>query len=223
MLATVIVVRIAYVMAYTTLARLRKRWFGVALTPGTAPPTVAGGVLVSWCGMRGLVTLATAFALPPGFPGRDLIVLSAFCVVLGTLVIQGFTLRPLLDRLGFEADVGVGREISRGRLGIMQAALDTLAGERSPAAAAVREGYLAAREVAASPEEPQGATEHDRLRLRAITAQRRTLHRLREEGAIGDEAFHRLEEEVDWAELDAAPAGSFQPLMTDGAAPDPRT
>src|SRR5213592_3018564 len=222
-LATVIVVRIAYVMAYSTIARLRKRSFGVALTPGTAPPTVAGGVLVSWCGMRGLVTLATAFALPSGFPGRDLIVLSAFCVVLGTLVIQGFTLRPLLDNLGFEADGAVEREISHGRLGIMQAALDTLAGECSPAAAAVREGYLAAREVAASPAEPQGATEHDRLRLRAIAAQRQTLHRLREEGAIGDEAFHRLEEEVDWAELDAAPAGSFQPLMTDGQAPDPRT
>jgi monovalent cation/hydrogen antiporter len=55
--------------------------------------------------------------------------------------------------------------------------------------------------------------------LRAITAQRLTLNRLREEGAIGDEAFHRLEEEVDWAELCAAPAGSFQPLLTDGEAP----
>src|SRR5206468_1697626 len=131
--------------------------------------------------------------------------------------------RPLLDRLGFAADAGVEREISLGRLGIMQAALDTLAEERSPAAAAVRDGYLAAREVAARSEAPQGATEHDRLRLRAITAQRRTLFQLREEGAIGDEAFHRLEEELDWAELDAAPAGFFQPLMTDGAAPGPRT
>ncbi|HSV05015.1 MAG TPA: cation:proton antiporter, partial [Candidatus Binatus sp.] len=222
-LATVIVVRITYVMAYNTIARLKNSWFGVAPTSGTAPPTVAGGMLVSWCGMRGLVTLATAFALPSGFPGRDLIVLSAFCVVLGTLVLQGLTLRLLLDRLGFEADGGVGREISRGRLTIIQAALETLAGERSPAAAAVRDGYLAAREVAAGPDEPQGATEHDRLRLRAITAQRLTLHRLREEGAIGDEAFHRLEEEVDWAELDAAPAGSFQPLLTDGEAPRPQT
>jgi CPA1 family monovalent cation:H+ antiporter len=142
--------------------------------------------------------------------------------VLGTLVIQGFTLQPLLARLGFEADVGVGREISRGRLGIVQAALDTLADERSPAAAIVREAYLAAREVAASPDEPQGATEHDRLRLRAITAQRLTLQRLREEGTIGDEAFHRLEEEIDWAELDAAPAGSFQPLLTEGDAPGPQ-
>jgi CPA1 family monovalent cation:H+ antiporter len=215
-LATVIIVRIAYVMGYNTVARRKHRWFGIALTAGPTPPTVASGVLVSWCGMRGLVTLATAFALPSGFPGRDLIVLSAFCVVLGTLVIQGFTLLPLLDRLGFEADGGVGREISLGRLGIMQAALDVLAGERTAAAAAVRDGYLAAREVAATPDGPQGATEHDRLRLRAITVQRLTLHRLREDGSIGDEAYHRLEEELDWAELDAAPAGSFQPLMTEG-------
>src|SRR6266699_774656 len=42
-LATLIVVRIAYVMAYSTIARLKNRWFGVALRPGTAPPTVAGG------------------------------------------------------------------------------------------------------------------------------------------------------------------------------------
>jgi len=110
----------------------------------------------------------------------------------------------------------VGQELSRGRLGIMQAALETLAEERSPAAAAVREGYLAAHEVAANLDEPQGATEHDRLRLRAISAQRLALLRLREEGMIGDEAFHRLEEELDWAELHAAPAGSFQPLLTDG-------
>jgi hypothetical protein len=215
-LVTVILVRIAYVMIYGTVARVKNNWFGIALTSGPTPPTVAGSLLVSWCGMRGLVTLATAFALPAGFPGRDVIVFSAFCVVLGTLVIQGFTLRPLLDRLGFEVDGGVEHEISRARLGIMEAALETLAGESSPAAVAVREAYLAAREVAASPEAPQGATEHDRLRLRAIAAQRCTLLRLREEGAIGDEAFHRLEEELDWAELDAAPAGFFQPLLTDG-------
>ena len=80
--------------------------------------------------MRGLVTLATAFALPPEFPGRDLIVLCAFCVVLGTLVIQGLTLRPLLMRLRFEEDGSVEREVSLARVAIMQAALDSLDGER---------------------------------------------------------------------------------------------
>jgi CPA1 family monovalent cation:H+ antiporter len=49
-----------------------------------------------------------------------------------------------------------------------------------------------------------GETKYDRLRLRAITAQREALHRLRAHGEI--------QEELDWAELDAAPAGSFQSL-----------
>ena len=52
------------------------------------------------------------------------------------------------------------------------------------------------------------------MRLRAIERQRQELEHLRNEGIIGDEAYHRLEEEIDWAELDAAPAGRFQPLMT---------
>ena len=61
---------------------------------------------------------------------------------------------------------------------------------------------------------PQAATEYDQLRLRAIAAQRQALHRLRAEGRIGDDAFHRLQEELDWSELDAAPAGQFQPLAS---------
>ena len=59
-------------------------------------PTVRGGIVVSWCGMRGIVTLAAAFALPENFPYRDLMLLTAFAVVLGSLVIQGLTLRPLI-------------------------------------------------------------------------------------------------------------------------------
>ena len=48
--------------------------------------------MISWCGMRGIVTLAAAYALPEGFPYRDLILLTAFAVVLGSLLIQGLTL-----------------------------------------------------------------------------------------------------------------------------------
>jgi len=217
-LATVIAVRVAYVMAYNTVLRAKYRWLGKPGAAGAYIPTVQSGLLVSWCGMRGLVTLATAFALPQGFPGRDLIVLTAFSVVLGTLVIQGLTLRPLLERLRFAPECAVDLEVSRGRVAMMNAALDTLDGDPSAAAAAVRDGYLAAREVARDPDDPQGASAHDRLRLRAVAAQRERLHRLRDLDEISDEAFHRLEEEIDWAELDAAPAGFFQPLTTDGGA-----
>jgi len=88
----------------------------------------------------------------------------------------------------------------------MQAALDSLAGDTSPVAAAVREQYAAARAVAEKPNGPQAATEYDELRLRAIKHQRKALERLRTQGTIGDEAYHRLEEELDWAELDVCPS-----------------
>jgi CPA1 family monovalent cation:H+ antiporter len=210
-LTTVIVVRLIWVLGGGSVARLVRRTAG---GPKTDTGDIRSDLLVGWCGMRGLVTLATAFALPPAFPGRDLIVLTAFCVVLGTLVLQGLTLKPLLRALRLEQDQSVEKEVSRARVAIMQAALDCLDGETSSAAAAVRAQYAAARAVAENPASPQAATEYDELRLRAITRQRQTLDRLRQEGTIGDEAYHRLQEEIDWAELDAAPAGRFQPLLT---------
>jgi CPA1 family monovalent cation:H+ antiporter len=81
-------------------------------------------------------------------------------------------------------------------------------------ALAVRGEYEAALAIAGNREAPQAATDHDRLRLRAVRHQRRALELLRIRGEIGDEAYHRMEEEIDWAELDAAPAGSFQSLTT---------
>jgi Na+/H+ antiporter len=211
-LATVILVRLAWVLAAGAAVRLVSGWFGSQWH--VSKHGMRGDLLVAWCGMRGLVTLATAFALPSGFPGRDLIVLTAFCVVLGTLVLQGMTLKPLLRLLHFEPDNSLEDEVSRARVAVMQAALDSLAGDASPVATAVREQYAAARTVAEKPDNPQAATEYDELRLRAIKYQRKALERLRTEGAIGDKAYHRLEEELDWAELDAAPAGRFQPLTT---------
>ena len=64
--------------------------------------------------MRGIVSLAAALALPATFPFRDLIVLTAFAVVLGTLVIQGLTLKPLLRALDLHDDDPVGRELGAG-------------------------------------------------------------------------------------------------------------
>jgi monovalent cation/hydrogen antiporter len=70
-----------------------------------------------------------------------------------------------------------------------------------------REQYAAARKVAEDQREPQAATKYDRLRLRAIRAQRDALNKMRARGQISDQAFYRLQEELDWSELDAAPAG----------------
>lgn len=211
-LAVVIVSRLVWVMSYGVIIRWLAR-FG-SEDQGRDAPTLRGGVLVGWCGMRGLVTLVAAFALPADFPGRDPIVLAAFAVVLGTLVLQGMTLKPLLRWLNLDPDSTVDREVAQARVAIMEAALSVLSGKTSNAAAAVREQYTAQRTIAENPENAQAATEYDRLRLYAINSQRDALEELRRNGTIGDEAYHRLEEEIDWSELAASPAGRFQPLTT---------
>ncbi|RWL88909.1 MAG: sodium:proton antiporter, partial [Mesorhizobium sp.] len=211
-LGVVIVARLVWVMGYVAVIRQFRRFDGEGQKRDA--PTFRGAVLVGWCGMRGLVTLVVAIALPADFPGRDPIVLAAFAVVLGTLVLQGMSLKPLLRRLNFERDTSIDREVAEARVAIMQAALDVLSRKTSSAAAVVREQYEAQRRIAENPDDAQAATEYDRLRLYAIKRQRDRLEELRSNGTIGDEAYHRLEEEIDWSELAAAPAGSFQPLTT---------
>jgi Na+/H+ antiporter len=61
-------------------------------------PAVAG--LVSWAGMRGVVTLAAAQLLPEDLPDRDVLLLAAFTVVVGSLLVQGSTLPWLVRRVG---------------------------------------------------------------------------------------------------------------------------
>lgn len=205
-LLVVIAVRIAWVMIGTFVPRLFQR-------RGASPSTTSReAVLISWCGMRGLVTLATAFALPSGFPQRDLIVLTAFVVVLGSLIVQGLTVGVLIRMLRLEPDNSLEIEISKARSKMVDAALARLAERPGDAAAAVRAEYEAMRAVAKNRANPQADTEHDRLRIDGICAQRELLAQLRREGHISDDAFHRLEEELDWAELHASPREDLELL-----------
>src|SRR6266516_8029747 len=91
--------------------------------------------------MRGILSLAAAMALPPVFPYRDLIVLTAFSVVVGTLLIQGLTLKPLLRALDLHDDDPVGRERSAARERALRAGLATFEHDRSPVADAIREEF----------------------------------------------------------------------------------
>jgi CPA1 family monovalent cation:H+ antiporter len=101
-LATTIAARFAWVMMYTGLMRRRMKLRGHAESPAARP---ANSIVLAWAGMRGIVTLAAAFAIPEAlpdgtpFPHRDLILLCAFAVVLGTLVLQGLTMAPLIRRV----------------------------------------------------------------------------------------------------------------------------
>jgi CPA1 family monovalent cation:H+ antiporter len=139
------------------------------------------------------------------FPYRDLIIFTAFCVVLGTLVLQGLTLRPLLTRLDLQDDDPVGREVDHARTVAYGAAIAALDGNTSPLSDALRvelqSALMHANAGGNSSEEHASPT---RLRLRAVEAARRALLAMRASGEIGDDAFHRLEEEIDRLELSAS-------------------
>jgi Na+/H+ antiporter len=204
-LAVVIGVRFLWVMAYGWVLRFFRTFFEQRIFRAPLPPARIG-LLVSWCGMRGLVTLATAFALPPQFPGRNVIVLSAFTVVLGTLIVQGFTIRPLIALLRIPPDYSLQGEVAETRRAMLDAALKELAAFSGEPADAVRGEYRAARAADAAP--ILAATEYDNLRLLAIAAERRLLAEWRHQGRIFDDAYHLLEGELDRAELHAASLGT---------------
>jgi CPA1 family monovalent cation:H+ antiporter len=234
--AATILARIAWVMGTAAISRWPGRsrpgsGLGLTDTVGLSPRAAA---VVAWCGMRGTVTLAAALALPTGqedgvpFPYRDLILFTAFGVVLGTLVLQGLTLRPLMMRLRLHDDGGVGREVRLARVKTLRAAVEeAVKCPGAETAKLVRYRYefqlrRAEEEFARDGADVNGTAEKDSAItpatavdtdgqnadaavVRAATdAQRRRLMALRADGTIGDAAFQRVEEELDWAELDWA-------------------
>jgi Na+/H+ antiporter len=204
-LLTSIVVRIAWHMSFNAVIRWRDRRHGFHPPRPMLRPTVGSGLIISWAGMRGIVTLAAALALPSSFPYRDLIVLTAFSVVLGTLVLQGLTLKPLLRALDLHDDDPVGREVSLARERALRAGLESLEHDRSSVAEAVRQEF-AAHLASASAEADADSGDardpaHSEIHRGAILAARRAVLAMRANDEIGDDAFHQLEEELDWLEM----------------------
>jgi Na+/H+ antiporter len=207
-LGVTIAARFAWVMVYNAFMRWRHDRAGESARPR---PTVGGGIVVSWAGMRGIVTLAAAFAIPEAlpngssFPYRDLILLCAFAVVLGTLVLQGLTMKPLIRRMGLTDDDPVGREIRLGRSRAYQALLDAIKEDETLTAKLLRKEYGAVVELNASqqPDIPVGEVPGGPLRRRAIAVARQRAFELRRDDVIGDDAYRILVQELDWAELNA--------------------
>ncbi|WP_431268135.1 cation:proton antiporter [Dankookia sp. P2] len=198
---TVILVRVFWVMGYNTVIRWKISRWGMQTRRPLQPPSWQGGAIVAWCGMRGIVTLAAALALPEGFPWRDLILLTAFAVTVVTLAAQGLTLRWLLARLALPDDGAVEQEVALARAETARAALAVLAEAPADGATALlREEYATRLRPAEGTGEALSA-----LQRRAVAAQRARLGALRSAGAIGDDAFHAIEEEIDLLELSADP------------------
>jgi CPA1 family monovalent cation:H+ antiporter len=217
----VILARIAWVTGAAAFSRwrCRPRPDGMPGPRDAVALNARSAAVVGWCGMRGTVTLAAALALPTGseggvpFPYRDLILVTSFGVVLGTLVFQGLTLRPLLLRLRLEDDGTVDREVRFARVETLRAAAEAAAAcPGAETAELVQHRYdlqlRRAEDELGAPEEAAADTDGrkaDAVVVHAATeAARRRLMALRADGTIGDAAFQRVEEELDWAELDWA-------------------
>jgi CPA1 family monovalent cation:H+ antiporter len=202
-LPTVIVVRLAWHMSFNAVLRWRNHRFGFHPPRPMLRPTIGSGLIISWAGMRGIVSLAAAMALPSAFPYRNLIVLTAFAVVLGTLVIQGLTLKPLLRALDLDDDDPVGRELSVARQRALRAGLASFARNRSPVAELVRQELTARLAYERSDADGDDArrSEHIELLRESLRAARQAVLAMRANDEIGDDAFHRMEEELDWLEM----------------------
>ncbi|MBT1695570.1 Na+/H+ antiporter [Fulvivirgaceae bacterium PWU4] len=86
------------------------RWLSKKIREREPGVNVRLATIVAWAGMRGVVSLAAALAIPltldgvNPFPNRDLIIFLTFCVIFSTLVVQGLSLRPLIKLLRIKAD-----------------------------------------------------------------------------------------------------------------------
>ncbi len=199
-LAATVLARIAWVLGSTGVLRALR-----VVNWGWREATV-----ISWAGMRGVVTLAAAFLLPTDTPRRELLALVAFVVVAATLLVQGLTLPALVRRLRLPAP-------SAAEDALQAAALVT---------AAARDG-LTALELAQRPEDPpevlrslrERATRRSdqlweqlgrpddelepptaayrRLRMQMLAAERSSLLRARDRGGYDDQVLRAALTAVD--------------------------
>lgn len=213
--AVVIVIRPIWVFPGSWLPRLLSK----RLRERDPMPPWRHVLIVAWCGMRGVVSLAAALALPMTFhdgrplPARDLVIFLTFCVILATLVCQGLTLPWLVRWLGVRERHQEKHERDA-RLQLTRAALDHLekaTGKHARHEQAVRQvaAYYQHRaedlnddlaDVLGWSHHREQWTVVRRLRLESLEVERRELLRLRREHKVDEALMHQIEHELDLEE-----------------------
>jgi NhaP-type Na+/H+ or K+/H+ antiporter len=203
--ATAIAARIVWVFPGAYLPR----WLSARIREREADPTPRAVFVVSWAGMRGVVSLAAALGLATDFPQRGLILYLTFCVIVATLIGQGLTLPFLVRRLGLTTGPETASEEARARLAGVEAAmarLDRLTLEypdHLPLIDQLRAGFdHEATHVWPGGDAPLDESEQELLDHRAIRgavllAQREATIRLRDNGVINDQTLRRIERDLD--------------------------
>jgi CPA1 family monovalent cation:H+ antiporter len=210
---TVILARIAWVFPATYLPR----WVSAKLRARDPNPSAGAVFVISWAGMRGVVSLAAALALPADIPDRPLLIYLTLCAILATLVGQGLTLPWIVRRLGVVSGSGLEVEARIARQATADAArerLESLASEYPDHLELVESlrteldheaAHVVSEDGADLDAAAQERLEHQEIRLAVVAAQRESVIRLRDDGVIGDDALRLIERELD---LEAVRAGA---------------
>jgi CPA1 family monovalent cation:H+ antiporter len=189
------------------------RFLSASLRAADPYPPVRIPFILGWSGMRGVVSLAAALALPIGFPERDLILFLTFCVIVATLVGQGLSLPWLIRRLGLSADDGDDVEERAARQASAEAALRELDVMRKawpshlPLVDQLETTYrhrlehLPTADPATEAAFDQELVEHEQIRRSVLTAEREAVISLRDRGVISDDVLRRVERDLDLEEL----------------------
>ncbi|MCU1287197.1 MAG: Na+/H+ antiporter [Acidobacteriales bacterium] len=212
--ALVIALRLVWIYPSAHVAIfIRRRLLGQA----EEVPPARQIFVVGWTGMRGVIALAAAMALPESlangnpFPQRNLIVFLTFCVILVTLVLQGLTLPMLIRRLGLVGTEGFHCGEREARRIVLEAALAHIEEKREddrPEFAGIYDDlaqhYRDRLESATDDQDERSAASYARLldfSLELNQVERQAAVRLRNEGRINDEVFRELERELDLTEV----------------------
>ncbi|HEX5334035.1 MAG TPA: Na+/H+ antiporter [Cellulomonas sp.] len=209
-----VAVRFGWLFPAVWLAQLRRH-----RTSQVGPVGGRETVITAWAGMRGVVTVATALALPAvtsagvAFPLRRTVVFVGLVSVLATLVVQGLTLAPLVRRLGVGSDVDVAQEARALRRRATAAALDALRdhltdGVPEPVRVAVTlqyEGYLAAQDAlgaarSGAVDDDSGESDDravDDLLRQASEVEREVVIEARRRGEVSAEAADEVLDDVE--------------------------
>jgi NhaP-type Na+/H+ or K+/H+ antiporter len=219
---------VASVVALTVTIASRFAWMYPAtylprMLPKVAahdpPPPWTYPTVLAWAGMRGVVSLAAAFALPADFPQRSLILFLTFVVVVGTLLIQGLTLPALIRWLGVTGteeqqdlirEAGAQHAAANAALARLDEELANSAFVPEDVVSRLREKaeirQLGAWERLGGRGTPDGASieppsvSFRRLRRSMIDAEREVFIDLRDRGQIDDEVLVRVQRELDLEE-----------------------
>jgi Na+/H+ antiporter len=218
--ATVVIARIAWTFAvgYGSLwinPAARRREGGY--------PRPRNVLIVSWAGVRGVVSLAAALSLPVSlpdetpFPGRQEIIACTLFVILVTLLFQGLTLLPLIRLLGIRDEDDTEVEVRRARERMLEAGiarLDRYCNEKSCPLSVHHLRELMADELEMMRDADADARKRAHIRLavsdevrgEVIRAQESALRALRDQGGINDRTYIDLQLELDRAATRRTPS-----------------